>query len=74
MKWEEIEKQHKDQWVFVEVTQMDEDYEVLEGNVIFHDPDDRRFWKKVKQYQPKEHKDFAMRYIGEPPEDWAVML
>jgi len=74
MKWEEIEKQYKDQRVFVEVTKMDEDYEVLEGNVVFSDTNEKRFWKRVKHFQPGAHKDFAAQYMGEPPEDWAVML
>ena len=71
MKWEEIEQKFQNEWVIVEVTRADEDYEVLEGNVLYHDPNDDRFWKEVKQFKPKT---FTIRYIGEPPKDWAVML
>ena len=74
MKWEEIENRYKEEWVFVEVTQMDDNYEVLEGKVLLYDPDDERFWKKVGAFEPDAHKKVAIRYIGEPPQDWAVML
>jgi hypothetical protein len=74
MKWQEVEKRYKHEWVFVEITKMDDDYEVLEGNVLIHDADDERFWKKVDAFEPDAHKRVAIRYIGEPPEDWAVML
>ncbi len=71
MNWKEIEQRFKDEWVLVEVTQASEDYEIVEGEVLCHDPDEDRFRKQVDPLHPKE---FAIRYIGEPPTDWAVML
>ena len=71
MKWEEIEKQYKGEWVFLEVTKANEDYDVLEAEVLCHDSDEEDFLKKTKNFQPKA---FAIRYIGDVPEDWAVMV
>ena len=74
MEWKEIEKRYKDEWVFVEVAKMDDNYEVLEGNILIHDSEDERFWKRVDAFEVNAHKRVAIRYIGEPPQDWAVML
>ena len=74
MKWKEIEKQYQGEWVFVEVTAFDEDYNVIEGNVLIHDTDNERFWREVNQLESSEKKDFAVHYLGDVPEDMAVML
>ena len=73
MKWEKIEEQYKGEWVFVEVTAFSEDYNVIEGNVVIHDPDDGQFWDKVKKFE-KDGKDFAVEYLGDVPENFGVML
>ena len=71
MKWKEIEKQYKGEWVFVEVTKANEVYDVLEAEVLCHDRDEENLLKKAKDFHPKS---FAIRYVGDVPEDWAVMV
>jgi len=71
MKWEEIEQQYKGEWVFVDVTKNNEDYDILEAEVLCHDRDEETLLKKTKNFHPQA---LAIRYIGDVPEDWAVMV
>ncbi len=71
MKWEEIEKEYKGEWVFVEVTKTNEDYDILEAKVLCHAPDEEALLKESKNFHPKA---LAIRYIGDVPSDWAVMV
>jgi hypothetical protein len=72
MKWEQIKRQFDGEWVLIEVTKAkDETFEILEGEILYHDADEERVRNKVGELQPKA---FAVRYIGEIPEDFAVML
>jgi len=68
MKWEEIEKQYKGEWVFVEVTKASENHEVLEGEVLCYGPNEETLIKEAKSFHPKA---FAIRHIGEAPKDLA---
>ena len=74
MKWEQIKSQFDGEWVLIEVTQFDfENYEIAEGNVLYHSPDEKEVREKVSKLQPKP-KALAIEYFGEIPENFAVML
>ncbi len=53
MKWEEVEKRDKGEWVFVEVTKANEDYDVLEAEVLCHHPDEDVLFRKAKNFSRK---------------------
>ena len=72
MKWEDIRSQFDGEWVLIEVTKAkDETFEILEGEILYHNTDEESVRNKVQELQPKA---FAVRYMGETPEDFALML
>ena len=74
MKWEQIKTQFDGEWVLVEVTQFDfENYEIVEGEVLYHSPDEGEIRRKVSELKPKP-KAIAIEYLGEIPEDFEVMF
>jgi hypothetical protein len=71
MKKEEIFKTCKDKWVLIECKQTDENFEVIEGKILYHSKDKDDVYKKLLELRPK---DYAIEYTGQIPEDLAVML
>jgi hypothetical protein len=71
MKWEDIKKAFKDQWVLIEVEKVDESFNVIEGEVLAHSGDKDEVYKKLLQIRPKE---FSVEYTGTIPEDLAVVM
>jgi hypothetical protein len=39
MKWEDIRRQYAGQWVLIEYQQLDEQLNVVEGEVVAHSPE-----------------------------------
>lgn len=71
MKWQDIKKTFKDQWVLIQVEKVDESLNVVEGEVLAHSKDKDEVYKKLLQIRPKE---FSIEYTGMIPEDLAVVL
>ena len=71
MRWEEIKNAFKDQWVLVQVDEVDASFNILEGEVLAHSKDKEEVYKKLLQIRPKE---FSVEYTGVIPEDLAVVL
>jgi hypothetical protein len=72
MKWEEIEKNYKEQWALIECTKVTPDtFEILDGNVLYHNSDMGKVYTKLLEMRPKE---YTMEYIGKFPENIAVVL
>lgn len=71
MKREEIFRTCKDKWVLIECKQTDENFEVIEGKILYHSKDKDDVYKKLLELRPK---DYAIEYTGQIPEDLAVML
>jgi len=71
MKWAEIKKSYKNQWVLIEVEKVDENFNLLEGEVLAHSKDKDEIYQKLLQIRPKE---FSIEYTGEVPEDLAVVM
>ncbi|MGR3179467.1 MAG: hypothetical protein ACUZ8E_15595 [Candidatus Anammoxibacter sp.] len=71
MKKEEILKKHRNEWVLIECKQVDENFEVIEGEILYHSKDRDEVYKKLLELRPK---DYAIEYTGKVPEDLAVML
>jgi len=71
MKWEEIVKRYRNEWVLVEAKKVDEDFNLIEGKVIFHSKDK----SEVYDYLTKlKGKSLYIEYTGKIPEDLAVVL
>ena len=70
MKWVDIKKNFRNQWVLIEVKNVDESFNVLEGEVLAHSKDKDEIYQKLLKIRPKE---FSIEYTGEVPEDLAVV-
>ncbi len=71
MKWLDIKKNFENQWVLIEVKNVDESFNVLEGEVLAHSKDKDEIYQKLLKIRPKE---FSIEYTGEVPEDLAVVM
>ncbi len=72
MKWEEIQKKFWGEWVLIECIKVDSDtFGVSEGNVLYHSADMGSVYSKLLEIRPKE---YTIEYIGELPENIAVVL
>jgi len=71
MKWEDIKKAFKDQWVLIEVEKVDESFNVVEGKVLAHSKDKNEVYQKLLQTRPEE---FSIEYTGVIPEDLAIVM
>ena len=71
MKWVDIKKKFRNQWVLIEVKNVDESFNVLEGEVLAHSKDKDEIYQKLLKIRPKE---FSIEYTGVVPEDLAVVM
>ena len=71
MKWEEIRERYAGQWVLIEYRELDEQLNVVEGEVVAHSPDKEEIYKRLLQTRGK---NIAIEYAGELPQDVAVMF
>jgi len=71
MKWEQIQRSFRGEWVLIECVRLDEEFHVVEGNVLYHNTDKDKVYRKVLELRPKE---YTIEYLGEVPKDLAVML
>jgi hypothetical protein len=68
---EEIKRQYPDQWVLIAYTKLDENLEVVRGEVIATAPNREDIYRKLKGAMEKK---IAIRFTGEPPADLAYLL
>jgi len=73
MKMEEIRKRYQGEWVLIEYTELDEDLNVLKGEVIAHSPNKEEIYQAQMRLQGKS---LAIEYLGKIPEqeDLVVVL
>jgi len=73
MKMEEIRKQYQDEWVLIEYSKLDDDLNVIEGEVIAHSPNKEEIYQAQMKLQGRS---LAIEYLGEIPEqeDLVVVL
>ncbi|RKY59090.1 MAG: hypothetical protein DRP94_04575 [Candidatus Latescibacterota bacterium] len=71
MKWEQIKEKFDGEWVLIECIEVDDSFQVVEGEVLYHDPDKDKVYRKLLELRPKR---YAIEYVGEIPKDLAVML
>ena len=71
MRFDEIKRKFKGEWVLIEYTKLDDKLLPLEGKVIAHSKDKDVILKEQLRHKGKK---LAIEYLGDIPEDWAVML
>ncbi|MEW6066672.1 MAG: hypothetical protein AB1610_00005 [Nitrospirota bacterium] len=71
MRWKEIIEQFKDEWVLVDVKEVDENFNLIEGDVLAHSKDKEELYRKLLEIRPK---NFSIEYTGKIPEELAVVL
>lgn len=69
---EEIIKRYPNQWVLMAYTELDEDLNVIRGEVLAHSPEPDRLYDNSL---PRKGKSIAIEYCtGEVPDNLVVML
>jgi hypothetical protein len=71
MKWEDIRQQYAGQWVLIEYQQLDEQLNVVEGEVVAHSAVKEEMYKHLLHTQGK---NIAIEYAGDFPQDLAAMF
>lgn len=71
MKMGEIRRRYHGEWVLIEYTKLDEELNVVEGDVIAHASTKEEIYKKLLEIKGQQ---IAIEYLGELPEDIAVMI
>ncbi|MDI6793257.1 MAG: hypothetical protein QME81_10380 [bacterium] len=71
MKKEEMIRKYEDEWILIECKEVDENFEVVEGEVLYYSKDKNEIYEKLLELRPK---NCAIEYTGKVPEDLAVML
>jgi hypothetical protein len=71
VKWEEIRAQYAGQWLLIEYQELDEQLNVVAGEVVAHSPDKEEIYKRLLETQGK---NIAIEYAGELSQDVAVMF
>jgi hypothetical protein len=54
MKWDEIQKTFENEWVLVKIGRVDENFHVLEGEVLAHSKDKDEVYKELLRIKPEE--------------------
>ena len=62
---------YKGEWLLIEFKKLDENLNVLDGKVVAHSPNKEEVYKKQLELK---NKNLAIEYVGDPPEDLAVMF
>ncbi len=68
---EEIEARFPSEWVLIVEPNTDESQRLLSGRVEFHSLDRDEVDRKLLELRPSR---FALRYLGEMPENSAIVL
>jgi hypothetical protein len=71
LSFEEMKKRYYGEWLLIAYTEVDEDMNVLKGEVIAHSPDRDEVYKAIAS---RGGKAVAIEYVGEIPSDYAVIL
>ncbi len=70
MKWKEIREKYTGNWMLIDDVKIDENMDILEGDVIYFHPDKDNVYKKLLELKPKKS---AIEFAGDIAEA-ALML
>jgi alpha-mannosidase len=68
---QEMRERYRGQWVLVGYEELDDDLNVLRGEVLAHSPDKDEIYRQLMTMRGKK---IAVEYLGEFPEDLVVVL
>jgi hypothetical protein len=71
MTFEEIKRQHPNEWVLIEFTELDEDLKVVEGTVVAHSPSKEVIYKTLLEL---ENERIAIEFTGDTVPEPAYLL
>ena len=71
MTWEEIREQYAGQWVLIEYWELDEQLNVVQGEVVAHSSAKEEIYQCLSKTKDK---NLAIEYAGELPHDLVVMF
>jgi hypothetical protein len=71
MRFSEIKKKYRDQWVLIDFSKLDKDLRVKDGKVLAHAANKEDIYKALVHTRGK---NIAVEYCGKMPEDLAVMF
>jgi hypothetical protein len=71
LSFEEIQRRYPDQWVLIADVEVDEEMQVIRGEVLAHSSDRDEVYDALSMGKGRS---LTLEYLGIPPGDWAVML
>jgi len=71
MMFQKMIEKFKDEWILVDVKEVDENFNLIEGEVLAHSKDKEEVYKKLLEIRPKK---FSIEFTGKIPEELAVVL
>jgi hypothetical protein len=72
---EEMKSRYHGEWLLVDCQEMDDDMNVVRGKVVAHFSEQAALYEAIADYRTNHNKGtLAIEYVGEIPEDWAVLL
>jgi hypothetical protein len=71
LSFQEIQQQYDGEWLIIAYTELDEDLQVVAGEVLAHSPDEAEIYQALPI---AKERDVAIEYIGQVPKDLAFML
>ncbi|MBI3248758.1 MAG: hypothetical protein HYZ50_19830 [Deltaproteobacteria bacterium] len=67
----EIKQHYPNEWVLIEFTELDDDLQVVEGQVVAHSPSKAEIYQKLVDLDKDK---IALEFTGEQPEEPAYLL
>ena len=71
MRFADIQKKYRNQWVLIEFSKLDKDLRVKDGKVLAHAASKDEIYKALLRTRGK---NVSIEYCGELPEDLVVMF
>lgn len=66
-----IKEQYAGEWVLIAYTELDEGMRVIRGKVLAHSADRDEIYRRLLTIKGQQ---MAIEYVGQVPEDFAVVL
>lgn len=71
MTFEEMQHRYDGEWLLIAYTEVDEDMQILAGEVLAHSPVQEEIYKALESIPEQP---LAIEYVGKVPEDLAFIL
>ncbi|MCY7276309.1 MAG: hypothetical protein LH702_21880 [Phormidesmis sp. CAN_BIN44] len=68
---EDMKQQYHDEWLLIAYTEVDDNLNVIQGEVLAHSPDVETLYALLPQFKDQA---VALEYVGEIPKDLAFIL